>query len=130
LEIGVFAVRTGGRLFEHYLEGLASYTSHKAWKKIKAEAVAAGEVAHGEEAAEEELLKRESGPFHGYVLQSCACIGNTGKRQMFFTTFVAKYHGLSRMGTEVLAHYKFMMSRGLYETMRQEQVKLSRETTR
>lgn len=126
----VCLVSTGGRLFEHYLEAYGSYTSHKQWKRIKARAKEDGQEALVHEDVQAELIQRESGGFHGYVLQSCACIGNTGKRQLFFTTFVAKYHGLSRMGTEILAHYNFMMSRGLYEAMRQEQVSKAREQTR
>lgn len=128
--LGGVVVRTGGLLFEHFMEGMSSWTSHKLWQRMKGEADASGGPSLLDEEAENELVKRERGAFHGFVLQACASIGNKGKRQLFFTTFVAKYHGLSRMGAEIMAHYKFMMCRGLYETMRQDQIKQARESTR
>ena len=41
--------------------------------------------------------------------------GRLAKRQMFLSTFVAQYHGLSRLGMDMLAQLGFAMSSTSYD---------------
>lgn len=123
-------VQTGGQLLEHYMEGLSGFVSHQEWIALKAAVKREGAAGKYTNEAEETLIKREVGGFHGFVMKSCAGIGNTGKRQLFWTTFVARYHGLSRMGTELLSHYDFTTARTQYQAMKLEVLKQARAQTR
>lgn len=58
---------------------------------------------------EEEILRREKVKFHGFVLSAIHNIGDTGKGQMFFLSFTARFHGLSNMGQDIISRYGFMM---------------------
>jgi hypothetical protein len=48
---------------------------------------------------------------------------------MFFTTFVARYHGLSKGGSDMLAHYGYCMRRTLYKEHRLAAIHKSRADT-
>ena len=102
-------VLTGGRLFEMYLVTLASHKSNAMWKKIQ-KAVANNPATEVSLEDQNEIIDREQTNFHGFVLLACNSIGRKGKKQMFYSTFIARYHGLSRMGAELLAKYGYAMS--------------------
>jgi hypothetical protein len=110
------SVLTGGLLFELYLVSLASRKSHKVWNKIQ-NAIARNPDTVVSLADQNEIIDREQTQFHGFVLLGCSSIGRNGKKQMFYSTFIARYHGLSRMGAEMLAKYGFNMSRTMYYDM-------------
>ena len=122
-------VTTGGLLFEYYLVANGSWKSNKTWKAICRQAV---EDCHFEldPDIQQQILKAESSKFHGYVLMGCNSIGNLGKKQHFYATFVSHFHGLSRMGSELLAKYGYCMSKSSYGTMRADAVVRARENTR
>ena len=122
-------VLTGGRLFEKYLVTLASHKSHGMWKKIQ-RAVTNNPATVVSLEHQNEIMEREQTNFHGFVLLACNSIGRKGKRQMFYATFIARYHGLSRMGAEILAKYGYTMSRTMNYGMRKDLIEQSRATTR
>ena len=122
-------VTRGGVLFESYLEGLSSYSSNKQWLEIKA-AIERDEEYTVDEHLEEEIVCRERGGFHGFVIKSMADIRNKGKKQLFFSTFVARYHGLSRMGTKLLSFFGFTTSMSNYDNIKRDTIELAHETTR
>lgn len=116
-------------MFESFLEGLSSWSAHKKWKQIKARVTADPEdQATPEE--EEHLTSKERNDFHGWVIKAVANIGNTGKHQLFFVSFVAKYHGISNMGNEILAQYGYGTQRSQYTTLVQETIARARTETR
>ena len=120
-------MRTGGKVFEHYLSVFASYASHRAWISHLTK-VEAGErhdlLPHDEE---KQIIKRERSKFHGWIMSSCNSIGNMGKKQLFFSSFVARYHGLSRGGLEILAQFGFASSKTMYGDLYREQITLAKE---
>jgi hypothetical protein len=124
----VYAVRTGGYLFELYLGNFAGFTSYNLWLRWFAAHCTDRSLPSAE--AVEKVVVRERGGFHGWVLKSVSSIGNTGKRQMFFTTFVARYFGLSRMGVSVLANFGFATSQSQYDTIKRETLVQARAETR
>ena len=122
-------VNKGGILFEQYLQLQGSYTSHREYTQHVQAAALSGDDAFMSEATQEATFKREDGAFHGWVIKAVANIGDTGKKQMFFTTFVARYHGLSKSGADILAHYGYCMKRTLYKEMRKAAINNSRAHT-
>jgi hypothetical protein len=121
-------VPTGGQLLEYYLWTFGGYSTHREFKRLTKQHGAAQTLFT--EAEMDGLLERELGGFHGWVLKSCLSMGNLGKRQIFFTTFVARYFGLSRMGSSMLANYGFATSPSQYDTIKAETVLTARAQTR
>lgn len=119
----------GGLLFECYLEGLSSFTTHKKWRSIQA-SVAVDNAYQADLQEQNDIVQKEKGDFHGFVLKSTANIGNTGKNQLFFLTFVAKYHGLSNMGAEILGKYGFGTMRTQYHSLKEKTIDAARARTR
>jgi hypothetical protein len=92
-----------------FIENMGSYTSHRSLQKHKTQRAAAGVLVPMADDEQADLVKRERGPFHGYVLCATTNIGNASKPQAFYTTFAARYHGLSRTGVELLAFFGYAM---------------------
>jgi hypothetical protein len=110
------SVRRGGMLFEMWVNLMGSYTSYR---KVRSHiADKPNERLSRED--EEVIVLREKVKFHGYVISAVHNIGNTGKTQMFFLSFTAKFHGLSNMGQDMLARYGFMMKPTLFSQERAE----------
>lgn len=104
------SVRQGGALFELWVDLMGSYTSHRQLKTHKRDQADQFLPA----AIEEAILLREKVKFHGFVLMAIHNIGNTGKGQMFFLSFTARFHGLSNMGQDIISRYGFMMKPTLF----------------
>ena len=105
---------TGGKVFEHYLDLMAKWSTHKLWRKHL------DDHKHNDDhkmdaPTWERILKKERGPFMGFVLMATANIGNNGKTQLFYHTFNAKFHGLSRPGVDMLARYGYAMKNSLFD---------------
>jgi hypothetical protein len=128
------SVTTGGRLFDLFLENMGSYTSHRQLQKHKAMCIDAGEDSLMTEDEEAVIMNRERGSFHGYVLAATTNVGNAGKPQVFYTTFAARYHGLSRTGIDLLAFFGYAMPSTNYDKIQVEKLReyasLARYTTR
>jgi hypothetical protein len=62
-----------------------------------------------------EMVERDGGCFHGYVLMGVGNVGNNGKRQLYYPTFSARFHGLSRQGVQLMSHFGGMMSISTYD---------------
>jgi len=56
--------------------------------------------------------------FHGWLIMQINSIGNKGKRQMFYVTFIAKYFGLSREGIDIMAGYGYGVTLDMYDKLR------------
>jgi hypothetical protein len=54
------------------------------------------------------LYKENEPMFHGYLLYHCNSISKTAVKQMFYLTFAAKFHGLSKTGIKMLSKYGFL----------------------
>ena len=60
----------------------------------------------------------EASCFHGYMLHACAKVSNAGKRQLFWTTWNATFHGLSRIGLFLQSQLGFMSKPSTFDLMR------------
>ena len=76
------------------------------------------------------IIERERGTFHGWVLLSCSNVGAKARKQLFFLTFAANFHGLSNYGVELLAHNGMLMPLTSYQTMTDNMMLDAREKTR
>jgi hypothetical protein len=103
-------VRKCGTLFEMWLDLMGSYTSHR---QLKAH-LRDEEDEFLPAAIEDAILLREKVKFHGFVISAIHNIGNTGKGQMFFLSFTARFHGLSNTGQDIISRYGFMMKPTLF----------------
>jgi hypothetical protein len=70
-------------------------------------------------ATQDPILARDKNAFCAWVLTSINNMGLKGKQQMFFMSFTAQFHGLSRMGMSILANYGFMMKRSMFDSVRE-----------
>lgn len=120
-------MRCGGAVFEHYLSIFSSYTSHRVWR-AHLTGITAG-LKHDliSLADENQIVTRERSKFHGWIMSSCNSIGNFGKKQLFFSSFVARYHGLSRSGQDILAKFGYATSKTMHGDLHREQFELSTE---
>jgi hypothetical protein len=114
----LFPVSTGGLAFEFFLDMAGSYTSHKDKKKFTRNHP--GAVMPDE--MQEQIIARDKNAFCAWVLTSINNMGLAGKKQMFFMSFTAQFHGLSRMGMSILASYGFMMKKTMFDSVRQDMI--------
>ena len=100
-----------------YVTGMGSYAASRKWRSICERIEDDGDVDAEMETALHEIIQSEKCQFQGFVIKEVANIGNNGKRQLFFSTLMARYHGLSRYGSNVLAKFGFAMPKTLYDDM-------------
>ena len=104
----------GGLAFEGYLEALSNETSYRIWRKYRrlreqeTLAGAAGPSAQSE-VLFDSLVEHAGSKYHGYVMQSIVALCRSSKKQRFFPTLVAQYHGLSKGGIDLLSSYGLLM---------------------
>ena len=54
----------------------------------------------------------------GFVLQSVVQLNRGARKQRFHNTFVARYHGLSKMGCDLLSAYGLLLPSTTYDRCR------------
>ena len=124
------SVKNGGKLFELFLDTMASWSSAKTWEAHKRAVVVAGADFFLEDEQMAKIVNREKGPFMGFVLLGTNNVARKRGKQVFFNTLLARFHGLSRTGVDTLAHYGFMMKLRTYDRMEAEIMGKHRETIR
>lgn len=90
---------TGGIVFEQYLNLAVTQKNYYLWNRIKKR----GFINPDEM---DQLIKHDGCYFHGFFLQSVHMSG-LSRQQLFYTTYSASCHGLSKMGKDILARYGF-----------------------
>ena len=114
-------------MFEFYLENLATPTSHDMWKKFAKAARLSREDALG--ANDDELhfgvdvlnmFAKEKPRFVGFLINALANVSSKCKRQQFYTTASARFHGLSRYGVAQLAQLGMLQRLTLHDTLTRE----------
>jgi hypothetical protein len=108
-------VPSGGRVFELYIELMGSWKVHTDYMKWKRDGD--GIMEQGEY---EVMVKAEKGSFHGFILSACGNISTGCRRQRFYLTFVARFHGLSRKGMQMLGFYGLTVKVSTYDKMEKE----------
>ena len=122
-------VPSGGLILESYLDTLATPHSHAVWSKHCKFVTAHGicEMPPDQFAA---VCKKDRGKFHGYLVMATSNLRPKSKRQQFYLTFSARYHGLSRTGVKILSYYGFMMKLTQMDKLEQQELQASRQRVR
>jgi hypothetical protein len=124
-----FAVPLGGLVFEIYLNTMASPKSHQLWKKhIKTARNHNNPMM--DQATFDQILHKEKGKYHGFVLMTTSNICPKSKRQLFFITFSTRYHGLSRMGIQILSYYGMTMKLTAFDSNERQQIAKNQQRVR
>ena len=113
--------RSGGKVFEDYVKLCGSWSSFEALKVVHLQL--ADEDMPDEPNADicNKILEDESSFFHGYILHVCAKVSTQGRRQLFWSTWNATFHGLSRMGLFLQAQLGFMTKPSTFDTQRKKE---------
>ena len=109
-----FTAIKGGLAFEGYLEAVSSVTSYQLWRKyrkLRVEETLVHALGPSTEAEVlfDRLVDHAGSKYHGFVMQSIAALSKTSKKQRFFPTLVAQYHGLSKGGIDLLSSFGLLM---------------------
>jgi hypothetical protein len=105
----------GGEAFERFLQIMGSETSLKLINARKRSNEDNGVALTVTETEFGNMIERDGGCFHGFVLMGVGNVGNNGKRQLYFPTFSARFHGLSRQGVQLMSHFGGLMSISTYD---------------
>ena len=97
-----------------YLEALSAETSYRTWRKyrrVRREETLAGQARPSaqSEILFDNLVEHAGSKYHGYVMQSIAALSKASKKQRFYPTLVAQYHGLSAGGIDLLSSFGLLM---------------------
>lgn len=107
----------GGFLFEYYLLTASGYSDNRMFRQAIHRVTQNGDewIGHPDE---EYLINATGAKFAGWLLFHVSNIGTNGREQLFYLTFAAKYHGLSRQGIDVLSKYGFATNMSRFDDMR------------
>ena len=124
-------VPTGGLLLAGYLTMNAPPELYKVWRRYHRE-WKNGSITTLT-MAEFAPIQKIIGPrFHGYMITAQGLF-NAQNKQRFFMTFVARYHGLSVMGSDLLSSLGWLVPSTTYDrcmtTMLEEVKAISRSDT-
>ena len=120
------AVPLGGYLFEYFLWTCSGYTVFRQFQSW----LARSEGGSLPEDVQVSLLHKLSSKFVGWLLFHVASLGNNGRKQMFYMTFVNHYFGLSREGIKTLSRYGYATNLTRFDDMRQSCLLRSQHNTR
>ena len=113
-----------------YLDGQSGFANHERWKWLNRQLDELGFPLPATEDHQEQMLTRDKLAFHGWVMWAIANVGYNGRDQLFFHTFFARYHGLSRSGSDMLARFGYCMPRTRYMARKKEMVKSAKLQTK
>ena len=113
-------VEKGGWLFEYYLLSCSGYAVHELYSTYLSTADPATKSS-----LFDDIVIKCLPQFSGWLLFHINSIGTTGRKQMFYITFVNHYFGLSRSGIEMNNAIGYGVSLGMYDRERKSHEKLS-----
>jgi hypothetical protein len=108
-------VPAGGLAFEIYLRIMGS---DRSLAKLTQQATANASEEKRRTLSEMEFHKLsewEAGKFHGFILMAIGNVGNNAKKQLYYPTFSARFHGLSRQGVQLMSHFGVLLSITTYD---------------
>ena len=120
------AVPLGGYLFEYYLWTCSGYTVFRQFQS----SLNRSQDGSLPQDVQISLLQKLSSKFAGWLLLHVASLGNNGRKQMFYMTFVNHYFGLSREGIKTLSRYGFATNLTRFDDMRKGSLLKSQHNTR
>jgi hypothetical protein len=107
----------------------SSWVVHHKWKVLSRDRDANGDFIPVTAHDEQWLLRKIQTRFFGWVLTTTSTIVSKARKQLFYHTFIARYHGLSREGSETLSQFGLTMRKTSYDSTRKDVVAMSRSKT-
>lgn len=106
----------------------APYSQYRCWRSLVKAAVSVGEPIPPNE--QQQIVKSNLNGFMGWLLFHIGSVGTSGRRQMFYHTFVMQYYGLSRDGVDTLAKLGYCQSIRTYDDSKLEATHIAKDKTR
>ena len=111
----------GGMCFEGYMEMFAPANWHRRWRAAAKVALAADTTIP--EDIFDDMVDALGSAYFGYIIQTVLELNAPARKQRFYATFVARYHGLSKMGIDLMSAYQFMMPPSSYYRALKDEVR-------
>ena len=108
-------VPRGSLLFEHFIDIMGSWSTQERMKAHRKAMSDDPAVETMSDVVFAKIWSSERGAFVGFVLQAVGNIGTVGHNQLFYNTFCARFHGLSRQGVAILASHGYMLPITTYD---------------
>ena len=109
-------VPRGGRAFEVYLETMATWKGNKIYRSF----IRSDPDGVMDDRTFTSLMEHECGTFHGFIILTCGNINREARKERFHLSLIARYHGLSRKGLQLLSHFGFTIKMTTYDTMEKQ----------
>ena len=117
-----FVVSTGGLLLEAYILLMGTTEINKEFKRRKKFRNEDGNIQPYSADEMARVIAAEGNRFHGYMLLGVQISGKA-RRQLFYPTFAASAHGLTKTGMDTLASYGFTSPHTTFYRRRDELVR-------
>jgi len=102
-------------VFEHYMWSCSGYSQFRAWSQAHNFADDDGVL---NEDIQNKFVKANLTGFIGWLLLHICSVGYSGRRQLFYLTFILHYYGLSRQGIESIHKYGYGVSLHMFDKLR------------
>ena len=112
-----------------FFDLMGTPTTMKDWKKYKAKRSLLGLPVQLSDAETHEIIEREGTRFQGFVLNASG-MSTAGRKQKFYLTFVSIFHGLSKMGVNILSSFNLLMPSSSYYRMRNDEIEEAKSKVR
>lgn len=120
-------VANGGMLFECYVRLLGSNESVEILKRLERLSDQENETVHQQDDLTSRLLENEESFFYGFVLTSVPRIHRKCYHTLFWLTWNATFHGLSRIGVKVLSKLGLLAKMSTFDNIRQSKRRTTEE---
>ena len=107
-------VRTGGLVFTTYLDMFSTAAVNRMWSRAVKD-VKAANTTMIDEVAEDAVHDAGGNLYYGFIIQAAVGLYRGARVQRFYPAFVARFHGLSRMGSDLLSSWGFTMPSTSYD---------------
>ena len=128
--ITVCVVKTGGHLFDAYVTLSGSYTTMGKWRRYCGRKDQNGVILLCSQLESDEIVEAEKNYFLGFCILQCGRVCSKSRTQLFFHTWTAVFHGLSRIGVHMLAQMGMAMKISAFDTQRHIEVDRCDQRTR
>jgi hypothetical protein len=116
----MFTVRRGGHLFQEFLKMYSPAAVRKTWRKAFREKDEEEYFIDGD--TEDQLIDRTRVLFHTWVLHSMSLRSQACNRQLFYTSVLLQFRGLSRTGLDLPSKFSLALPTTTCDRYKQQEV--------
>jgi hypothetical protein len=115
-------VTSGGHLFDFYVTLAGSWKTQETWTSHLGRKDHSGKYQLCTPEESEPILNAEKNGFLGFCITQCGKIVSKSRAQLFYHTWNAVFHGLSRLGLHVQASMGLMQKLSNFDSQRKIEV--------